>query len=152
MNTNKTIWTIVGIVAIAALIIAVAHGASTNQAEYPETTGSGTSQPLESINPNADMSSSTDSGSASGAAGGSATGAAAYTLADVTKHNNSTDCWTTINGSVYNVTSWISQHPGGADAIISLCGRDGTSDFTAQHGGQARPASELASFKIGVLR
>ncbi len=75
-----------------------------------------------------------------------------YTLADVAKHNNRSNCWTTINGGVYNVTPWIDQHPGGAEAIISLCGIDGGAFFNAQHGGQARPASELASFKIGILK
>ena len=76
----------------------------------------------------------------------------AYTLADVKLHNTQTNCWTAVNGSVYNVTSWISQHPGGASAIIGMCGIDGSAAFSGQHGGQARPASELASFKIGVLK
>jgi cytochrome b involved in lipid metabolism len=74
-----------------------------------------------------------------------------YTMAEVRTHSSAQNCWTTINGSVYNVTSWINQHPGGSAAIISLCGIDGTSAFSGQHGSQARPASELASFKIGVL-
>ena len=74
-----------------------------------------------------------------------------YTLADVTKHATQADCWTTINGAVYNVTSWIAKHPGGAQAIIGLCGIDGSDAFNGQHGGQRRPASELASFKIGTL-
>ncbi len=74
-----------------------------------------------------------------------------YTMAQVAAHNTQSSCWTAINGSVYNVTSWISQHPGGAQAIISLCGTDGSAAFNDQHGGQRRPASELASFKIGAL-
>jgi cytochrome b involved in lipid metabolism len=74
-----------------------------------------------------------------------------FTLSEVAKHSTQTDCWTTINGSIYDVTSWINQHPGGAGAIISLCGIDGSSAFNGQHGGQARPATELASFKIGTL-
>ena len=74
-----------------------------------------------------------------------------YTLADVTKHATQADCWTTVNGSVYNVTSWIAKHPGGAQAIIGLCGIDGSDAFNGQHGGQRRPANELASFKIGTL-
>jgi hypothetical protein len=36
-------------------------------------------------------------------------------------------------------------------AILSLCGKDGTVAFNAQHGGQGRPETELASFKIGTL-
>lgn len=78
--------------------------------------------------------------------------AGSYTMADVAAHNTQQSCWTAINGSVYNVTSWISQHPGGRQAIISLCGKDGSSAFDGQHGGQARPEAELASFKIGVLK
>lgn len=75
-----------------------------------------------------------------------------YTLADVKLHNTKANCWTVVNGSVYNVTGWISQHPGGASAIIGMCGIDGSAAFNGQHGGQARPATELASFKIGVLK
>ncbi len=75
-----------------------------------------------------------------------------YTLSEVKLHNTKASCWTAVNGSVYDVTSWISRHPGGAQAITSLCGIDGSSAFNGQHGGQARSASELASFKIGVLK
>jgi len=74
-----------------------------------------------------------------------------YTLADIATHNNSSSCWTAINGSVYDVTTWINQHPGGQQAILSLCGTDGSAAFNGQHGGQSRPASELATFKIGTL-
>ncbi len=76
----------------------------------------------------------------------------AYSLADVAAHNNKTDCWTAINGNVYDVTAWISKHPGGSDAIIYLCGKDGTAAFAGQHGDKRRPANELAGFKIGTLR
>lgn len=75
-----------------------------------------------------------------------------YTLAQVATHNTPANCWTAINGGVYNVTSWISQHPGGSQAIINLCGIDGSAAFNDQHGGERRPASELASFKIGTLK
>ncbi len=75
-----------------------------------------------------------------------------YTMADVAKHNKSSDCWTVINGGVYNVTSWINEHPGGSEAILGLCGIDGSDAFNGQHGGERRPANELASFKIGTLK
>lgn len=74
-----------------------------------------------------------------------------YTLDDVAKHASASSCWTAVNGNVYDVTSFISQHPGGSRAILSLCGIDGSDAFNGQHGGQRRPASELASFKIGNL-
>ena len=75
-----------------------------------------------------------------------------YSLSDVATHNSSTNCWTTINGSVYNLTPWINRHPGGKQAIISLCGIDGTQAFNDQHGGQARPEQELKSFLVGKLK
>lgn len=74
-----------------------------------------------------------------------------YTMPEVSSHNSATSCWTAVNGSVYDVTSWISKHPGGASAIKSMCGVDASSAFDSQHGGQRRPESELASFKIGTL-
>lgn len=74
-----------------------------------------------------------------------------YTLADVATHSTQSSCWTAINGTVYDVTNWISQHPGGAEAILGLCGKDGSDAFNGKHGGQARPAAELATFLIGTL-
>ncbi len=75
-----------------------------------------------------------------------------YTLAEVATHNTSASCWTVVSGNVYNVTSWISAHPGGSGAIKGMCGVDASSAFNGQHGGQSRPVSELAGFKIGVLK
>lgn len=76
----------------------------------------------------------------------------AYTIADVQAHGTSGDCWTVINGTVYNVTAWEAQHPGGAARIIQLCGIDGTSQFDGQHEGQPRPEQILAGYEIGVLK
>lgn len=76
---------------------------------------------------------------------------ATYTMTEVATHNSRESCYTVISGSVYDVTAWISKHPGGQFAILGLCGKDGTDAFTGKHGGQARPESELASFKIGTL-
>ncbi len=76
---------------------------------------------------------------------------ALYTLAQVAQHKDAQSCWTTINGNVYDVTTWINEHPGGPEAILSICGIDGSAAFNGQHGGQARPANELAGFKIGIL-
>lgn len=74
-----------------------------------------------------------------------------YTMAVVAAHNSRTSCYTVINSNVYDLTSWIGQHPGGQEAILSLCGKDGSAAFNTQHGGDRRPANELAGFKIGVL-
>ena len=75
-----------------------------------------------------------------------------YSLSDITTHKSTTDCWTTIDGKVYNLTPFINQHPGGSGAILSLCGKDGTASFNKKHGGQARPATELINLFVGNLK
>jgi uncharacterized membrane protein len=80
-----------------------------------------------------------------------ATEAAALTLADVAAHASPDDCWSAINGNVYDLSSWIAQHPGGSEVIIGLCGIDGTQGFFAQHDGQGAPEAQLASLLVGPL-
>lgn len=63
--------------------------------------------------------------------------------------NNSAErCWTVISGDVYDLTKWITSHPGGQGSIISLCGRDGTASFFAMHGNQSKPQSRLVGYLL----
>ena len=80
-----------------------------------------------------------------------ATVAASYTMAQVSANKSAAKCWTVINGDVYDLTKWISAHPGGAGAILSLCGTDGTQDFNAMHRSQGRPISVLGNYLLGPL-
>jgi len=61
------------------------------------------------------------------------------TLAEIQKHNSAGDCWVIISGNVYNVTSYVNMHPGGASRISSYCGQDMTQAFLSQ------PHSSVAS-------
>jgi hypothetical protein len=54
---------------------------------------------------------------------------ATYTLADVAIHNSQADCWTLVFDKVYNITTYIKNHPGGASSISKICGKDGTAIF-----------------------
>ena len=80
-----------------------------------------------------------------------ATVAASYTMAQVSANKSASKCWSVINGDVYDLTKWISAHPGGAGAILSLCGTDGTQDFNAMHRSQGRPISVLGNYLLGPL-
>ena len=80
-----------------------------------------------------------------------ATIAAGYTMAQVKANKSAAKCWSVINGDVYDLTAWINAHPGGAGAITSLCGIDGTQDFIAMHRGQGRPISVLGNYLLGPL-
>jgi len=55
---------------------------------------------------------------------------------ELTKHNSDTDCWISYWGKVYDVTSWLPKHPGGAKAITPYCGTSSEFEnaFTGQHG------------------
>jgi hypothetical protein len=44
-------------------------------------------------------------------------------------HNKKSDAWTAINGKVYNVTPYLSFHPGGETELMRVAGRDGTKLF-----------------------
>lgn len=74
-----------------------------------------------------------------------------YTKAQVAAHNTAGDCWSSISGNVYDLTAWISKHPGGEGPILSLCGTDGTAAFMDQHGRSSKAQAALESFKIGTL-
>jgi hypothetical protein len=74
-----------------------------------------------------------------------------YTMAQVAANNSAKSCWAVIEGSVYNLTTWINSHPGGSGAIISLCGTEATSSFKGRHGNQSRPAAQLSSYLLGPL-
>jgi cytochrome b involved in lipid metabolism len=74
-----------------------------------------------------------------------------YTSAQVALHADRTSCWSSVNGKVYDLTSWIEDHPGGEREILSICGKDGSKAFNNQHGGDRKPEQILASFYLGAL-
>ncbi len=76
---------------------------------------------------------------------------AGITMADVEQHASATDCWAVVDGTVYNLTSWIGQHPGGSAVIEAICGTDATTAFRTQHAQQTEPNEQLQEFEIGAL-
>ncbi|XP_073822458.1 cytochrome b5 [Musca autumnalis] len=68
----------------------------------------------------------------------------------VAHHDDYSDCWVVIYDRVYDVTSFLQDHPGGADVIMDYAGRDATLAF---HGtGHSRDAIEqMRDYLIGEL-
>ncbi|KAJ3709361.1 hypothetical protein LUZ61_013066 [Rhynchospora tenuis] len=73
-----------------------------------------------------------------------------YTKEQVSKHNTRTDCWIIVKDKVYDVTSYVEEHPGG-DAILNNAGRDSTEGFYGpQHA--TRVFDMVDEFYIGDLK
>merc|ERR1711983_610324 len=56
-----------------------------------------------------------------------------FTAEEVAKHTTKEDCWVILHGNVLNVTSFLSQHPGGELAILTFAGKDATAEFDMIH-------------------
>ena len=117
------------------------------------TVGSGTATSQAPVQATAPVATTPTTGSSVAPSTGSATAPASsgYTLANVSTHNTASNCWSAVDGKVYNLTNWISQHPGGAAEITAMCGVDASAAFSGQHAGARKPAQELAAFYLGDL-
>jgi cytochrome b involved in lipid metabolism len=73
------------------------------------------------------------------------------TATEIKKHTTAKDCWSIVNGKVYNLTSYVQKHPGGASVISNICGKDGTNSFSIEHGSSSKPNNVLSSFLLGNL-
>ncbi|KAI5306092.1 hypothetical protein KEM56_002238 [Ascosphaera pollenicola] len=53
--------------------------------------------------------------------------------AEVAKHNTRESCWVVLHDKVYDVTSFVDEHPGGAKIILKYAGKDATEEFDPVH-------------------
>ncbi|KAJ5267187.1 hypothetical protein N7478_009995 [Penicillium angulare] len=56
-----------------------------------------------------------------------------FDATEVAQHNNNKSCWIVLYGKVYDVTDFVSSHPGGANVILRLAGKDATEEFDPVH-------------------
>ncbi|CAH0726767.1 unnamed protein product, partial [Brenthis ino] len=70
--------------------------------------------------------------------------------AEVKKHKHKDSVWTIIHDDVYDVSSFLEEHPGGEDSLLDVAGQDGTQGF--EDVGHSEDARELLKkYKIGTL-
>ncbi|XP_028293809.1 cytochrome b5 type B isoform X3 [Gouania willdenowi] len=73
-----------------------------------------------------------------------------YSLEDVKEHNLSNDTWLIIHDKVYDITSFLEEHPGGEEVLLEQAGADATESF--EDVGHSKDAREmLESYYVGEL-
>ncbi|GJC80764.1 putative cytochrome b5 [Colletotrichum liriopes] len=73
-----------------------------------------------------------------------------YTVAELEKHHDVSDLWVSIREKVYDVTSYVDDHPGGIEVLKDVAGSDGTESF--EYVGHSEDAwKALQGFQVGIL-
>lgn len=75
-----------------------------------------------------------------------------YSLADIAKYNgkNGARTWIVLYDNVYDVTDYMSQHPGGPELIEEYAGKDATDGFD-EFGHSSDAKKMLKEYLIGEL-
>uniref|UniRef100_A0A3B3B6S7 Cytochrome b5 type B n=1 Tax=Oryzias melastigma TaxID=30732 RepID=A0A3B3B6S7_ORYME len=73
-----------------------------------------------------------------------------YTLEEIRVHNMSKDTWLIIHDKVYDISSFLEEHPGGEEVLLEQGGADATESF--EDVGHSLDAREmLQQYYIGEL-
>ncbi|XP_017487503.1 PREDICTED: cytochrome b5-like [Rhagoletis zephyria] len=73
-----------------------------------------------------------------------------FTLEEIATHNEKKSVWIVIHDSVYDVTPFLDEHPGGEEVLIEQAGKEATEAF--EDVGHSTDAREMmAKYKIGEL-
>ncbi|KAG7473565.1 hypothetical protein MATL_G00097240 [Megalops atlanticus] len=73
-----------------------------------------------------------------------------YTLEEIKHHNMSKDTWLIIHDKVYDITSFLEEHPGGEEVLLEQAGADATESF--EDVGHSTDAREmLQQYFVGEL-
>jgi len=69
----------------------------------------------------------------------------------VQQHRSAESCWVVLYGNVYDVTSFLSEHPGGQKIILQLAGTDATEEYDPVHPPGTLESSLPAEAKLGAF-
>lgn len=73
-----------------------------------------------------------------------------YSLAEVAEHRTRQSAWVALHGEVYDFTSFVDAHPGGARGLLRHAGTDASDAFTELHT-QSIFATFAPRYRIGRL-
>ncbi|XP_076622046.1 uncharacterized protein LOC143342239 [Colletes latitarsis] len=81
---------------------------------------------------------------------GSGTMSKVYTAEEVSRHNYEEDLWIVYKDSVYDITKFVQEHPGGEEVLVNSAGKDATECFDDV--GHTLEAIQLReTYKIGTV-
>ena len=138
INTGLSASLVATAAASAALTFIVGHSGAA--ATWEDRIAASVTQPLAPDSPTADGSGKSPS-----------SGKVNLVASEISKHSTAKDCWSIVNGNVYNLTTYVQSHPGGAGVIKNICGRDGSGAFKNQHGSSSKPNNVLSAFLLGSV-
>lgn len=69
----------------------------------------------------------------------------------VQQHRAAGDCWVILYGQVYDVTNFLSEHPGGSKIILQLAGQDATEAYDPVHPPGTLESSLPSSCRLGSI-
>lgn len=70
---------------------------------------------------------------------------------DISKHNGLDNLWTVVDGTVYDLTEFAPEHPGGVDVLSKYAGRDATAAYNEVHAPSLIRSTLPRSKHIGPL-
>ena len=69
-----------------------------------------------------------------------------YSLKEVSQHKLEKDCWMAIEGQVYDITSYLPDHPSDPEIVLPWCGKEATQAWQTKTVG--RPHSSRANILL----
>ena len=126
---------VIPIIAILSFVLTILVGHSGAEATWKDRIDQTQATALEETGPKADA----------------PAGTLNLSISEIKTHNSKSDCWSIVNSNVYNLTSYVQSHPGGASVIANICGKDGTKAFLNQHNTQGKPNNVLSGFLLGPV-
>jgi delta8-fatty-acid desaturase len=73
-----------------------------------------------------------------------------FTLAQVAEHNTKDDCWIVVDERAYDITRFVSKHPGGVGPVLNMAGKDATDVFANYHAARVYKTM-LPAFLVGEV-
>lgn len=75
-----------------------------------------------------------------------------YSLKEVASHSSAADCWMAVHGKVYDVTTYLPNHPSRPEVIEPWCGKEASEAYDTKTRGRRHSEQadrQLERFLIG---